>query len=122
VRALLALVALVLAPLTWFWTLDQPFLRSSGLSAWLLLAVALGLALSAAWRDRRKWVRGVAALALGAVAFFTWAFFVFARMPATHLPARAPDFTLPDQDGRPVTLAAELQRGPVLLVFFRGHW
>jgi cytochrome oxidase Cu insertion factor (SCO1/SenC/PrrC family) len=121
-RALLALVALVLAPLSWLWTIDRPFLRASGLSAWLLLAAALGLALSAAWRDRRAWVRGVALLQLLAVALFAWAYFVAARMPVTALPERAPDFTLPDQDGRPVTLAEELQRGPVLLVFFRGHW
>src|SRR5205085_563579 len=44
------------------------------------------------------------------IGFFCWGVFVEAR----HLPAsaaaprlgqRAPDFTLPDQDGRPVTLA-----------------
>ena len=32
----------------------------------------------------------------------------------------APDFTLPDQDRRPVTLSAELKDGPVLLAFFPG--
>ena len=31
---------------------------------------------------------------------------------------RAPDFTLPDTDGRPVTLSALLARGPVILAFF----
>ena len=30
----------------------------------------------------------------------------------------APDFTLPDQDGRPVHLAELLARGPVLLYFY----
>lgn len=34
----------------------------------------------------------------------------------------APDFTLPDQSGRPVSLSATLARGPVVLIFFRGGW
>jgi hypothetical protein len=121
-RALLSLVALALAPLAWSWTLDQPVLRSTGFVAWVLIASALFLAVSAARSDRRAWVRAIAGLQLAALAFSVWAFFVFARLPATHVPERAPDFTLPDQDGRPVTLAIELLEGPVLLVFFRGHW
>jgi peroxiredoxin len=32
------------------------------------------------------------------------------------------DFTLRDHLGVPVTLSAELASGPVLLVFYRGHW
>lgn len=35
---------------------------------------------------------------------------------------RAPGFTLPDQLGRRVSLAAELQQGPVVLIFYRGEW
>ncbi len=31
---------------------------------------------------------------------------------------RAVDFTLPDTDGNPVTLAKLLERGPVILAFF----
>lgn len=34
----------------------------------------------------------------------------------------APDFTLPNATGRPVTLHEELQRGPVILSFYRGGW
>lgn len=36
--------------------------------------------------------------------------------------ALAPDFTLPDQDGRSHTLSAERGRRAVVLVFYRGHW
>ncbi len=123
-RALASLVALVLAPLSWYWTIDQPFLRSSGATAWVLLALALGLSLSAAVADRRWWVRGVAVVQVLAAALFVYAFFGFARLPATRAEelARAPDFTLPDHLGRPVSLAETLARGPVLLVFYRGHW
>jgi peroxiredoxin Q/BCP len=31
---------------------------------------------------------------------------------------RAPDFTLPDTEGEPVTLSKLLQRGPVILAFY----
>ena len=35
---------------------------------------------------------------------------------------RAPGFTLPDQLGRRVSLAGELEQGPVVLIFYRGEW
>jgi len=31
---------------------------------------------------------------------------------------RAPDFTLPDSEGNPVTLSKLLQQGPVILAFY----
>ena len=34
----------------------------------------------------------------------------------------APDFKLPDADGRDVTLSNLLRSGPVVVVFYRGHW
>lgn len=34
----------------------------------------------------------------------------------------APEFTLPDQYGRPHTLSSERGRHAVVLVFYRGHW
>jgi len=33
-----------------------------------------------------------------------------------------PPLTLPNQDGQPISLADYRGRGPVLLVFYRGHW
>ena len=35
---------------------------------------------------------------------------------------KAPDFTLKDQLGREVSLAGELEQGPVVLLFYRGEW
>src|SRR5262249_6764452 len=35
---------------------------------------------------------------------------------------RAPDFTLRDQLGREVSLAGEVEQGPVVLIFYRGEW
>ena len=36
--------------------------------------------------------------------------------------ARAPDFTLNDQNGAPVGLSALTAHGPVLMSVFRGFW
>src|SRR5437763_5012057 len=41
-------------------------------------------------------------------------------MPTGAEGAKAPDFTLPDQDRAPVTLSDELTKGPVVLAFFPG--
>jgi peroxiredoxin len=41
---------------------------------------------------------------------------------APKLGERAPDFTLADQLGRPVSLVGELEQGPVVLIFYRGEW
>ena len=35
---------------------------------------------------------------------------------------RAPGFTLQDQLGRDVSVAGELEQGPVVLIFYRGEW
>jgi peroxiredoxin len=37
---------------------------------------------------------------------------------AVDVGAKAPDFTLPNQDNQPVTLSEQLKKGPVLLAFF----
>ena len=35
---------------------------------------------------------------------------------------RAPDFTLPNAAGQPVSLAGLLDKGPVVVSFYRGRW
>ena len=35
---------------------------------------------------------------------------------------RLPDFSLPDAEGEPVTSAALLARGPLVVTYFRGVW
>jgi peroxiredoxin len=41
---------------------------------------------------------------------------------APRVGERAPDFTLSDQLGREVSLASELEHGPVVLILYRGEW
>lgn len=36
--------------------------------------------------------------------------------------AQAPDFTLPNAVGRPVTLSVALAKGPAVVTFYRGMW
>ena len=70
-------------------------------------------------------VKLVAAAQVLLTAFFVIWFFWLSQLPATGSLdglQRAPDFTLPNQDGMQVTLAQELAKGPVLLIFYRGHW
>ncbi len=42
--------------------------------------------------------------------------------PGLKAGQKAPDFTLTNAFGKPVTLSALLQHGPVVLVFYRGAW
>jgi hypothetical protein len=35
---------------------------------------------------------------------------------------RAPEFVLPDADGKTVKLADYVARGPVVVIFYRGFW
>lgn len=42
------------------------------------------------------------------------------QAPGLPIGARAPEFTLQDQDGNPVSLNETLKRGPVALVFYRS--
>jgi cytochrome oxidase Cu insertion factor (SCO1/SenC/PrrC family) len=44
------------------------------------------------------------------------------QAPPKAVSQSAPTFTLPDHNGQPVELAKLRERGPVVLVFYRGHW
>ncbi|MBA4115554.1 MAG: redoxin domain-containing protein [Rubrobacter sp.] len=35
---------------------------------------------------------------------------------------KMPVFELPDEEGKPFNLAEQLQKGPIVLVFYRGDW
>jgi hypothetical protein len=71
----------------------------------------------------------LATLSLLTLAFFTLGIFHFGRVPqpaTLHSTGeKAADFSLPDQDGKTVSLAdllASPQTKGALLIFYRGHW
>jgi len=49
-----------------------------------------------------------------------WSLAIGMRRPREAI--RAPGFTLPDTESRPVALQDVLARGPAVLSFYRGRW
>jgi hypothetical protein len=70
----------------------------------------------------------LAVLSLLAFGLFGYgAFYLVRQMPvsagAPRVGEKAPEFTLPDQNGKPVALADLLSDGGgAVLIFYRGHW
>ena len=96
--------------------------------AWYLSALTLAVVLAAiAVAQSPRWLTvsalAVSMLLLSLAGVFN---FVLARVPsmpsAVVVGQPAPDFTLPDAAGRPVSLMDYRGRKPVVLVFYRGYW
>ena len=106
--------------------LRMPVVRNHPELYLVAFALATLIAAAASWRAAR-WPN-VVALALSAVLLVLGGYFnfVLARVPATATALKvgepAPDFTLPDATGAPVSLASFRDRTPVVLVFYRGYW
>ena len=83
------------------------------------------LGLGAMLRDKRWRIRLSGVFNIVLLSGFVYAFFWAAALPAPDvvlIGEPAPEFVLPDQNGSPVMLAEYREAGPVLLVFYRGHW
>ena len=124
--ALLSLVIAVAAVPAYSLLLRVPLVRNHPEGYVVAFAVAMLLAIVAVRRGGRwsAWI----ALSVATVLLFmgAWFNFVVARIPAASANVRvgqpAPDFTLNDAMGRPVSLADFRGRKPVVLVFYRGYW
>jgi len=125
--AVVSLLLAVAAPVAYILLIRVPTVRNHPGAYVAAFAVALALAVLALVRGRgRRWpawiALGVSALLL---AGGTWFDLVVARVPMTptvlRVGERPPDFTLPDAEGRPVSLA-QFRGKPVVLVFYRGYW
>jgi peroxiredoxin Q/BCP len=108
--------------------LRVPTVRNHPEGSVVALGLAVVLAVVAVRTARgRRWPAWVA-LGLTGLLFIgaAWFNFVGARVPsgatALRLGERAPDFTLSDSTGRPVTLSSLRGAKPVVLVFYRGYW
>lgn len=109
---------------------------------WLLFALGLGMlgvGIARAFRQPERFRGRVLGPILGVLSLAVLGFFVFMTMvyarqlpPAAGAPEvgeKAPDFTLPDANGKPVRLYGLLQEPAggapgswVLLIFYRGYW
>ena len=123
--ALFGLTLTALGPLIYLWSMDHPGLRATGLAATIPMVLGAAIASVCGRVDRRWRVRWVAIVTVLLATCWVAGFLWLAELPAAgprSRAARAAEFTLPDALGRPVSLRERSARGPVLLVFFRGHW
>ena len=130
------LLVILAAPVLYFFVFVRyPVTRDVPWPALLMFGAGLGLVLHAmrhaygeADRYRGKVAAPIVLVAGIAIsALFSYGILVGTRdLPASgnapRVGDRAPDFTLPDQDGRQVTLAQLLAPGGAVLVFYRGTW
>ena len=124
-RAWAALALGVTGVVAYVLLLDVAWQRSSGVLTFVALAVAQLLAFSALRGDRRARTLVPAGLTFVLALAFLWLFFIVARLPAPttfEQLERAPDVELLGAAGAPMRPSQEVARGPLLLVFFRGHW
>lgn len=123
--ALAGLALVLLGPWVYMGLMDSPVIRSSGWPAFVLMGGGSILAAWAALRDRRLRAGLTAGAGLALTVLFIYIFFVALRLPPGDAPlvgAAAPDFSLVDGDHRPHHLDTAIAGGPILLVFYRGHW
>jgi len=114
-----------------------PVTRDVPWANWLLFAIGLallGAGISRPFRQPETYRGRVLGPILGVLSLAVVGFFLFATLVASRqLPAatnapkvgeKAPDFTLPDSQGRPVALHDLVgPRKPwVVLIFYRGYW
>jgi hypothetical protein len=101
----------------------------------LLFGIGAGLLLSGLFRafGRSQLYRGkvfgsiFTAVALLLFAFFSYEiFYVLKQVPisaqAPRVGEKAPEFSLPDQNGKEVALTDLLSPHGAVLIFYRGHW
>ena len=110
----------------YFSFLRVPFIRNHPVLYVAAFALAAAIAAIAALQAPRWPSLTALAISLGLLILGSYFNFVMARIPLgppiLRVGQPAPDFTLPDAKGTPVTLASFRGRTPVVVVFYRGYW
>jgi hypothetical protein len=94
----------------------------------VLLAIGVERAFAKAKAYRGKIFGPILALlGLFVIAFFSYIVFYELKQlpPSTGAPRvgqKAPEFTLPDQNGKPIALADLISSDGAVLIFYRGFW
>ena len=112
---------------SYFALLADATVRATAWPTFTMLTLGAALGIAAVRRRRRWWTVALGTADVGVAVLFVYLFFIEFSLPvaAAAAPATAdaaPTFSLPDEQGNPVALADFRGRGPVLLVFYRGHW
>jgi AhpC/TSA family len=117
------------------WFAQFPITRDFPWANLLLFGIGAALLLVGLFRafGRPQVYRGkVLGLIFTAIALFLFTFFsyqifyVLKQVPlsaqAPRVGEKAPEFTLPDQNGKQIALADLLSPNGAVLIFYRGHW
>jgi hypothetical protein len=117
------------------WFAQFPMTRDFPWANLLLFGIGAALLLVGLFRafGRPQVYRGkVLGLIFTAIALFLFTFFsyqifyVLKQVPlsaqAPRVGEKAPEFTLPDQNGKQIALADLLSPNGAVLIFYRGHW
>ncbi|MBK8271096.1 MAG: redoxin domain-containing protein [Planctomycetes bacterium] len=106
--------------------ISVPWIRTYAIPNTILILIGLFLCTRALIRRRSKLVIAGSAFGYLIASGFFVSTLVLMRLPAPQTAWTAgqtpPDFSLPNQDGREVSLSDYRGKGPVLLVFYRGFW
>jgi cytochrome oxidase Cu insertion factor (SCO1/SenC/PrrC family) len=124
--ALLSLLLSVGAVAGYFSLLRVVAIRNHPALYLAAFALATAIAAGATWRAWRPMNLAALAVSVALLALGSWFNFVYAKLPPPTTTLRvggpAPDFTLPDAAGRPVTLSSYRGQKAVVVVFYRGSW
>ncbi len=123
---LLGLLLTLAAPFAYLAFVGFPFLRATGLAAFVTAGFGCFLGLVGVLRGTNRRGRILAGAAVAVTALYVAAFFGLAALPAAAVTLAVgkpvPSFIIPDQHGQSVSLEDAHADGPALLVFYRGHW
>lgn len=124
ILGVLALLLLIQAGVVWMRLIREVRVGERRTLVLAAVAAAVGLGALALWRGP-GWASGSAAVVAVGVGSLFLLLSALGRQsrgtPVVKLGAPILDFTAPDAEGKPFSLASLAGR-PYLLKFFRGHW